>query len=265
MDLDVAGKGYLLVGATSGMGMATAHVLAADGAALVLVGRDRERADRAVANIVAAQPVARVSAVCGDVSSASDVERCVAEAVETLGGLDGVGVFTGTLGHEPIDMPDDHWMAAFEDVLLGTVRVVRTVLPHLVARGGGTLVTTAAYSIHDPQAARLPYGALKGGVAVFTKGVAKAYGKHGVRANCVCPGAIETEALHALRGVLSEARGIPYDETLERVMVDDWGMHVALGRPGQPHEVGELVAFLLSPKAGYLTGALVNIDGGTDF
>ncbi|HXY94534.1 MAG TPA: SDR family oxidoreductase, partial [Acidimicrobiia bacterium] len=59
--------------------------------------------------------------------------------------------------------------------------------------------------------------------------------------------------------------GLPYDEALERVMVDEWGLHVALGRPGQPHEVGELIAFLLSPRAGYLTGALVNIDGGTDF
>ena len=100
---------------------------------------------------------------------------------------------------------------------------------------------------------------------MFTKGVAKSYGGRGIRANCVCPGAIETDAMHAMRGILAADRGIPFDEAIERVMVEEWKMNVAMGRPGRPEEVGELVTFLLSPKAGYLTGALVNIDGGTDF
>jgi NAD(P)-dependent dehydrogenase (short-subunit alcohol dehydrogenase family) len=68
-----------------------------------------------------------------------------------------------------------------------------------------------------------------------------------------------------MRKMLAEERGLPYDEALERVMVDEWGLDVALGRPGRPEEVGELIAFLLSPRAGYLTGALINIDGGTNF
>jgi NAD(P)-dependent dehydrogenase (short-subunit alcohol dehydrogenase family) len=102
-------------------------------------------------------------------------------------------------------------------------------------------------------------------VAVFTKSVAKAYGKHGVRANCVAPGAIETESLQAIRQQLAAARGVPAEGLLERVMAEEWHMSVALGRPGRPQEVGELMAFLLSERAGYLTGALLNIDGGTDF
>ena len=86
-----------------------------------------------------------------------------------------------------------------------------------------------------------------------------------MRANCVCPGVIETEPLAAMRTALAAQQGVAEEGLLERVMVDEWHMNVALGRPGSPHEVAELFAFLLSPRAGYLTGATINIDGGTDF
>jgi 3-oxoacyl-[acyl-carrier protein] reductase len=143
--------------------------------------------------------------------------------------------------------------------------VCRAAVPRLVAGGGGAIVTTAAYSFHSPKAHQVPYSTLKAGVATLTKNLAKAYGPAGVRANCVCPGAIETDVLAALRTSLAVERGWPVEESLERAMVDDWGMHVALGRAGRPEELGDVIAFLLSERASYLTGALVNVDGGTDF
>lgn len=264
MDLGVAGKGFLIAGGTSGMGLATARVLADEGASVVLVGRDPARAERALASLPPSA-AGRATAVLADVQVGTDVDRAVTEAVEFLGGLDGVAVMTGVIGHSPLDLPDDGWHDVFDDVMLGTVRVVRSALPHLTTRGAATVVTTSAYSIHAPDAARLPYTTLKSAVAVFTKGVAKTYGPQGVRANCICPGAIETESLQAMRAHFAETRGWPYDEAIERAMTDEWDLRVALRRPGRPEEVGELAAFLLSPRAGYLTGALVNIDGGTDF
>ena len=84
---------------------------------------------------------------------------------------------------------------------------------------------------------------MKSGVAAFTKTIAKEFGPSGVRANCVCPGAIETEGLAAMRLQLAEQRGVPPEGVLERVMVEEWHMAVALGRPGRPEEVGELFAF----------------------
>ena len=268
MDLRVTDQAFLIVGGTAGMGFEAARVLAGEGARVAVAGRDADRAHAAAASIGAEHGGSAV-AVVGDVSTTQDeADRIVAAAVDAIGPLAGVAVTTGTnpSAHSTLeDATDATWAESFEETLMGTVRVVKAALPGLVARGGGTVVTTAAYSIHSPHANRMPYVALKSAVATFTKNVAKSYGPQGVRANCVCPGAIETGGLAALRAQLAEARGVSPEGLLEQVMHDEWHMDVALGRPGRPEELGDLFAFLLSGRAAYLTGALVNIDGGTDF
>jgi NAD(P)-dependent dehydrogenase (short-subunit alcohol dehydrogenase family) len=235
----------------------------ADGAAVAIVGRDHGSALSAAA---ALGP--DVVALAGDLTVAGEADRLVAAAADQLGDLRGVAVTTG-LGmrgqRDLVDGTDDDWAATFDDVLLATVRVCRAAVPRLAATGGGAIVTTAAYSIRAPKAHQVPYSALKAGVAILTKNLAKAYGPAGVRANCVCPGATETDVLAAMRTSLAADRGWPVEEALERVMVEEWGMRVALGRAGRPEELGDVIAFLLSERASYLTGALVNVDGGTDF
>lgn len=267
MDLGVRDRTYLLFGGSAGIGRAAAEVLAADGANVVLAARTDARRDAAVAAI-AAGTGATVVGVRADLSVGGHAEQAVAEVVDRFGGLDGMAVTTGLGMHGQKDLlggTDDDWTATFDDVLLGTVRACRAAVPALVADGGGTIVTTAAYSIRAPKGHQVPYGALKAGVATLTKNIAKTFGPDGVRANCVCPGATETEILHSMREHYAAERGWLVGEALERVMVEDWGMKVALGRPGRPDEAGDLIAFLLSARAGYLTGATINIDGGTDF
>ncbi|MFN8028689.1 MAG: SDR family oxidoreductase [Acidimicrobiia bacterium] len=263
MDLGVRDRPYLIVGGTAGMGFAAAEVLVADGARVAVAGRDPGRAREAAD---ALGPLA--VPVTGDVNVAEQADRLVADAVEALGGLHGIAVTTGTglEAHSRLtDATDEIWAEAFDDVLMGTVRAVRAAMPHLVANGGGTVVTTGAYGMRAYHPDRLPYVTLKYGVAAFTKTIAREFGAAGVRANCVCPGAIETGSLQAMRAQLAEARGVPPEGLLEQVMVEEWHMDVALQRPGRPQEVGELFAFLLSERAAYLTGAIVNIDGGTTF
>jgi 3-oxoacyl-[acyl-carrier protein] reductase len=131
MDLGIAGTGMLVVGGTSGMGLATAHVLAGEGAKVAVVGRDRERA-RAAATSLAQEHDAEVVSIPADVSKPGEAERIVAEAVAAFGGLAGVAVLTGVLGHEPTAVDHDRWHEVIDDVLVATVKVA------LVNIDGGT-------------------------------------------------------------------------------------------------------------------------------
>jgi NAD(P)-dependent dehydrogenase (short-subunit alcohol dehydrogenase family) len=267
MELGVRGHGFVIFGGTGGIGRAAATALASDGARVAIVGRERERAEAAAGEIVTATG-SEVVALAGDLTVGGTAEALVAEAVEQLGGLRGMAVTTG-LGvrgqRDLVGGTDDDWTATFDDVLLSTVRACRAMVPVLVEGGGGAIVTTAAYSIRAPKAHQVPYASLKAGVATLTKNIAKSFGPNNIRANCVCPGATETDILASMRTHYAESRGWPVEEALERALTEDWGMHIALGRAGRPEELGDVIAFLLSERAGYLTGATINVDGGTDF
>lgn len=178
MDLGVRDRGYLIFGGTAGIGRAAAEVLAADGARVAIVGRRRERAEPAAAEI-AAGTGSQVLALTGDLTVAGEADRLVAEAVGALGGLRGVAVTTGLGMHGQrtlTDASDEDWRATFDDVLLATVAACRAAVPVLVDGGGGSIVTTAAYSVRSPKPHQVPYGALKAGVATMSKALAKAHG-----------------------------------------------------------------------------------------
>jgi NAD(P)-dependent dehydrogenase (short-subunit alcohol dehydrogenase family) len=258
-------KRILIVGGTSGMGFAAAGTLAGAGHAVAILGRNADRAQARAAEL-AAQTGARVLGFAGDASEPVSFAAEIAAAAVALGGLDGLAVTAGPMQRQAefLDLADQDWTECFEAQLMTVVRACRAALPMLI-ESRGALVTVAAYSMHAQKPTLPHYAAMKSAVASLTKNIAKTYGVHGVRANCIAPGAIATEALDSAREAAVAKYGPPEDAALNRFMIETWGMKTALNRVGQPQEVGELITFLLSDKASYLTGALINVDGGTDF
>lgn len=265
MDLGLGGEPIVIVGGTQGMGYATAELLAAEGAALALVARDIERGEEKAAALRALG--AEVIVRGADATRPGEVEDAIASAADHFGRLYGLAVTAGpVLSHGSFEEDGDAaWEASFQAVLMTSVRACQAALPVIAASGGGSVVLTASYSTRAAAAHLYPYVAMKSGIAALSKNLAMAYGPKGVRVNCVAPGAVATEALDSATEQAVAAYGGDPGEALDRWMREQWGMTVALGRVGRPHELADLFAFLLSKRAAYMTGAIINQDGGTQF
>lgn len=258
MSANVEPRAHIIVGGTAGMGKAAAIQLLAEGDKVALIGRDTARAEFVAAELGA----------LGFGSDQGGLEGAMQRAVAALGGLDGLAVTAGPIAVQDdlLALSDDDWAECFDTQLMTVVRALRVAVPAMTARGGGSIVTVAAYSIRAPKAVLAHYAAMKAAIGVVTKTIAKTYGKDGIRANCIAPGAIATDSMDAMREAMASPTGNPLDNVgLWQLMRDKYGQKAGLDRIGEPHEVGELIAFLLSDKAAYLTGAMINIDGGTDF
>ncbi|MED5810888.1 SDR family oxidoreductase [Mycolicibacterium sp. 050232] len=269
MELGIRDRNFVLVGGTTGMGYAAARQLAADGANVALLARDAERADVRAQRLSQEYGVRAVGIGVDAAAGGDGVEAAVGRAASELGPLRGLAVTAGPMNQQGpfVEHGDGSWDWYYQTILMATVRSCRAVIPHLQRNGGGTIVTTAAYSVRAPKVLIPPYNALKAAVLTMSKILAKTHGPDGIRVNVICPGLFDTEVNDHIRAVRAEQYGVPLQDAIYTHLSSnpDWNMRVALGRGGLPHEAGELVAFLLSDRAAYLTGAVVNIDGGTDF
>ena len=266
MDLGVRDKLYIILGGSRGMGLETAQCLAAEGARLVLISRTAAQVEAAAAGLRERFGCA-AHAFSADAMAPGAVEGAIAAAIARYGPPRGLLVTSGLTDRngDLLQATDEDWESNFQDVLMGHVRACRAVVPAMQAGGGGSIVTTAAYSARAAKSFLFPYAAMKTAVVNFTKNLAKTYGRDGVRANCVCPGAFETARVATAIDAAMRDLGVDRAAAASHVMENVFKMPVALRRPGQPHEAGELMAFLLSERAAYMTGAVINIDGGTDF
>jgi len=265
VDLHVAGKTYVIVGGTRDVGFEAARTLAADGAGVVLIGRSSHGARRA-ADEIHEEFGATALGLGADASMPGEVEDAVQRAASRFGRIDGLLTTVGPIGRNVsiAASTDDDFEISHQQIYMSAVRSCRAVIPHLVANGGGAIVTTSAYSIRSPKPTHAGYGAMKSAVATFTKNLAKTHGPDGIRANCVCPGALRAGVVRAAIEHRAAEQCIS-TQAAELQLLAEWSMTVALGRLGEAEEIGAVMAFLLSPRAAYLTGSLINIDGGTDF
>lgn len=252
MDLQLSGKVAIITGSSRGLGLGAARALAIEGCRVVMCARGQEALDRAAGEIRAAiENAERVLAVAADLSTADGVATVVDAAVSAYGGVD---VLVNNLGLARgatlMDTPDADWQEGFDHTLYPAIRASRLVVPSMRTRGGGVILMIA--SIYGREAGgRMVYNAVKAAEISLAKSLAQQLASDNIRVNSVAPGSILFEGGSWWKRQQADPDGIAAFVKRE----------LPFGRFGTPEEVGNVVAFLASPRASWVSGASIVVDG----
>jgi NAD(P)-dependent dehydrogenase (short-subunit alcohol dehydrogenase family) len=241
----LVGKHALITGAASGIGAASAQRFAAEQAAVVIADVNEERAASVAHDIRKAGGVAHFLEV--DVTEIETCRLMVKDAAELMGGLD--ILFNNAITRGDQRSEDDSWNVTLDSGLNAVWGTSMAAVPYLSESGTGAILTTGSVAGARFAWSTAGYSAAKAGVIGLTRWLAKHLGPKGIRANCLCPGLIETPMWHQ--------SGEPYTATFQR-----WVEMTPLGRTGLPEEVANLAVFLVSDEASFITGQDIVIDGG---
>ena len=252
MDLGLTDKVAVVTGSSRGLGLASARSLVAENCRVVLCARGEEtRAEAALEVEAAAKRPNMVATVQADVSTLAGIELVIGRAVETFGGLDILVNNVGrAAGSDLLGTTDAEWQAAFDETLFPAIRASRLAVPHMKQRGGGSIVMIA--SIYGREAGgRMTYNAVKAAEISLAKALAGQLAPANIRVNSVAPGSIMFPGGSWHRRQQTDPQGIA--EMIKR--------ELPFGRFGRPEEVGHVVAFLASPRASWISGASIVVDG----
>lgn len=257
MDLGLKNKIALISAASKGLGRASAQALAQEGAQVAICARD-EQTLRATAVEIGTAIGSEILSIPGDVTKAQDIERLVREVVNHFGGLH---ILVTNAGGPPAgyfqDFDDAQWQAAFNLTMMSAVRLIRAVIPQMQQQHWGRIINITSLSVKEPIDSLILSNSIRASVHGMAKTLAGQLGQYGITVNNVMPGTIHTDRVEQLARYESNQTGQSVAEVLAQM-----GREGPLGRVGQPEELGALVAFLASERAGYINGASIPVDGG---
>lgn len=251
---ELQGKIALVTGGTKGTGKAIAERLSNAGATVIITARNTPK-----------QSSEKLHFISADLSKSTGTQKVVSEVLQKFGQLD---ILINNLGSSEtkgggfVVLSDEDWEHAIRTNLLAPVRLDKGFLPQMLERKSGVIIHIASIQGKLPlYESTLPYAAAKAGLINYSKGLSNEVSPKGVRVLTVSPGWIKTDGATGMMKEISERTGISIDEAIQQVMKSLGG--IPYGRPAQPEEVAELIGFLASPRANYLTGTEFVIDGGT--
>ncbi|MEX2663026.1 MAG: SDR family oxidoreductase [Vicinamibacterales bacterium] len=257
MDLALHGKCAIVCAASKGLGRATALSLAREGARVAICARSAQPLEQAAAEIREATG-AVVVPIVADVSRADDVDRLVDDAARQLGAIDILITNTGGPKSGPFtSLSDDDWREAIDSLLMSVVRLSRAVIPHMRARGGGRIINVTSISAKQPVAGLVLSNALRAGITGLARTIANELATDNILVNCVAPGYTATDRVVELADAAAAREGISAEAVQQRTVAQ-----IPMQRLATTEEFADVVTFLASGRASYVTGTTLQIDGG---
>jgi 3-oxoacyl-[acyl-carrier protein] reductase len=265
MDLGLKGRACAITGASRGIGRETARLLCAEGAAVLLVGRNEERlkAAREEALTAGGESGGRAETLALDVTAEDAGEQMLAAAVEHFGGLNVlVNNAGGAQWRDLDDVPDEDWYAQYELNVMAPLRAMRAATPPMAERGWGRIVNVCSTAGKRPSAAMPEYSVAKAAELSLSRLFADRYAKSGVLVNAICPGPVEGELWMEPGGLLDQSHQMSGAESREAAL-ETAGSKRPIGRLAEVGEIAAAIVFLCSERASYVSGAAWSVDGGT--
>lgn len=258
MDFGLTNRVAMVAAASKGIGRAVAEALVEEGCRVSICARDREGVERAASEIGKATPAGKLFAHPCDVGKEDDLSRWHQATVEALGPVD---ILVTNTGGPPaarfLDLTEAKWKGGVETTLMNVVRLCRLVLPEMRRRRRGRIIHLTSLVAKQPLDLLTISSTLRAGLSALTKTMSNEFAAEGVLVNAVLPGHVLTDRQVHLNEIRSKETGLSVEEYAARVQ-----RAIPLGRYGKPREIGDVVAFLASDRAGYLTGATIQVDGG---
>ncbi len=251
------GKTAIITAASRGIGKGVARVLAREGANLVIASRDSERLSK-TASEIRSETGAEVVPVRADLTIRADVAKIVETAIKAFGGIDVLVYNTGP--PKPgafLELTDDDWDYAVKLLLMSAIWLTKDALPHMIAKRNGRIIYITSLTLKRPLPNLTLSNVVRLSIAGLVKTLAYQLAPYNILVNAVLQGYVETERVLELAKDRAAREGRSLEEVL-RAMAGE----IPLGRMAKPEEIGELVAFLASDKASYITGSLIGVDGG---